>query len=130
MKKQKNDKKVVEGKDPNVPAVVIPKEVFEKLTWLPFGSKNQGLYSRLHRKETFRFLVDGKPYVADCGDIYRVIFKEDKEEIDRRRSLQRRHKVRPPHEVRKLPLNRNDPCHCGSNKKYKKCCMREDEKTL
>jgi len=23
---------------------------------------------------------------------------------------------------------RNDPCHCGSGKKYKKCCMREDER--
>ena len=22
---------------------------------------------------------------------------------------------------------RNDPCPCGSGKKYKKCCMREDE---
>jgi SEC-C motif len=22
---------------------------------------------------------------------------------------------------------RNDPCHCGSGKKYKKCCMRQDE---
>ena len=20
-------------------------------------------------------------------------------------------------------INRNDPCHCGSGKKYKKCCM-------
>ncbi|GAF12198.1 hypothetical protein JCM19046_3789 [Bacillus sp. JCM 19046] len=20
-------------------------------------------------------------------------------------------------------LKRNDPCHCGSGKKYKKCCM-------
>jgi hypothetical protein len=23
------------------------------------------------------------------------------------------------------PLGRNDPCPCGSGKKYKKCCMRE-----
>ena len=22
---------------------------------------------------------------------------------------------------------RNDPCHCGSGKKYKKCCLRADE---
>ena len=22
---------------------------------------------------------------------------------------------------------RNDPCHCGSGKKYKKCCMRNDQ---
>jgi hypothetical protein len=24
-------------------------------------------------------------------------------------------------------LGRNDPCHCGSQKKYKKCCMEKDE---
>lgn len=24
------------------------------------------------------------------------------------------------------PCNRNDPCHCGSGKKFKKCCMRSD----
>jgi len=24
--------------------------------------------------------------------------------------------------------NPNEPCHCGSGKKYKKCCMLEDEK--
>jgi hypothetical protein len=24
-------------------------------------------------------------------------------------------------------VGRNDPCHCGSGKKYKKCCMAKDE---
>jgi preprotein translocase subunit SecA len=24
-------------------------------------------------------------------------------------------------------LGRNDPCHCGSGKKYKSCCMRVEE---
>jgi hypothetical protein len=23
-------------------------------------------------------------------------------------------------------IGRNDPCHCGSGKKYKKCCMEKD----
>jgi uncharacterized protein YecA (UPF0149 family) len=23
-------------------------------------------------------------------------------------------------------IGRNDPCHCGSGKKYKKCCLQED----
>lgn len=30
--------------------------------------------------------------------------------------------------VQKKKLGRNDPCHCGSGKKYKKCCMHKDEK--
>lgn len=25
---------------------------------------------------------------------------------------------------------RNDPCHCGSGKKYKKCCLAKDEKKI
>lgn len=24
-------------------------------------------------------------------------------------------------------IGRNDICHCGSNKKYKKCCLERDE---
>ena len=32
---------------------------------------------------------------------------------------------RPPH----ADLGRNDPCHCGSGKKYKKCCMAKDQAT-
>ncbi len=26
-----------------------------------------------------------------------------------------------------MTLGRNDPCHCGSGKKYKKCCAAKDE---
>jgi hypothetical protein len=25
-------------------------------------------------------------------------------------------------------MGRNEKCHCGSQEKYKKCCMRSDEK--
>ena len=34
-----------------------------------------------------------------------------------------------PHRVRKLPprLDRNEPCHCGSGSKYKRCCREGDE---
>ncbi len=27
-------------------------------------------------------------------------------------------------------LGRNDPCHCGSGKKYKKCCYDKDQALL
>ena len=26
-----------------------------------------------------------------------------------------------------MKLGRNDPCHCGSGKKYKSCCLAKDE---
>ncbi len=28
-----------------------------------------------------------------------------------------------------MKVGRNDPCHCGSGKKYKKCCLPKDEET-
>jgi preprotein translocase subunit SecA len=28
----------------------------------------------------------------------------------------------------KLKVGRNDPCYCGSGKKYKKCCLDKDNK--
>jgi hypothetical protein len=27
-------------------------------------------------------------------------------------------------------LRRNDPCHCGSGRKYKRCCLAKDAETL
>jgi hypothetical protein len=27
-------------------------------------------------------------------------------------------------------LNRNDPCHCGSGKKYKNCCREKDNSPM
>ena len=29
-----------------------------------------------------------------------------------------------------MKLNRNDICHCGSGKKYKKCCLPKDEQQI
>jgi len=26
-----------------------------------------------------------------------------------------------------MKIGRNDPCPCGSGKKYKKCCLKKDE---
>jgi preprotein translocase subunit SecA len=26
-----------------------------------------------------------------------------------------------------MKLGRNDPCHCGSGRKHKNCCMQKDE---
>ena len=36
-------------------------------------------------------------------------------------------KVIPFDQIRRHKVGRNDPCPCGSGKKYKNCCMRKDE---
>jgi uncharacterized protein YchJ len=30
----------------------------------------------------------------------------------------------PPEPIRREKIGRNEPCTCGSGKKYKKCCLR------
>ena len=32
----------------------------------------------------------------------------------------------PEPQVKSIDIGRNDPCHCGSGKKYKKCCLLND----
>ena len=29
--------------------------------------------------------------------------------------------------IGQITLGRNEPCHCGSGKKYRKCCLAADE---
>lgn len=54
---------------------------------------------------------------------------EPSEEMDRRtagmiRGAPVRNLVRQyTHEVGRMKLGRNEPCHCGSGRKYKKCCL-------
>ena len=35
--------------------------------------------------------------------------------------------ILPPAAQPRKKLGRNDKCHCGSNKKYKKCCLQADQ---
>ncbi len=30
-------------------------------------------------------------------------------------------------DAKRVEIGRNDPCHCGSGKKYKKCCQAKDQ---
>ena len=32
----------------------------------------------------------------------------------------------PKPKVKNIDIGRNDPCYCGSGKKYKKCCLQND----
>lgn len=35
-------------------------------------------------------------------------------------------KSEPPAKIALIKIGRNDPCYCGSGKKYKKCCINKD----
>ena len=69
-----------------------------------------------------------------CEKLFRVkpVSEVDMERLERRRRLEQQRMVlsRGEGEERKAPIRRerkigrNDPCFCGSGKKYKKCCGR------
>jgi preprotein translocase subunit SecA len=69
-----------------------------------------------------------------CEKLFRVrpVSEVDMERLERRRRLEQDRMVlsRGEGEERRAPIRRerkigrNDPCHCGSGKKYKKCCGR------
>lgn len=54
--------------------------------------------------------------------------KEEKEEAEK--IAQELFKInKTPKKAYKFP-NRNDPCPCGSGKKYKNCCMKVEQKIV
>lgn len=46
---------------------------------------------------------------------------------DKKQTAELTGKIIPFNQVRRHKVGRNDPCPCGSGKKYKNCCMRKDE---
>ncbi len=47
---------------------------------------------------------------------------------ERRREIKKEYNISKT-VIKGEKIGRNDPCHCGSGKKYKKCCMAKDEET-
>ena len=79
------------------------------------GSKKRPIITRVHSEEKAK-------YVAETCDRhgwhYIIGFEPDKpEDISDLEKL-----LNPPQIVKSEKIGRNDPCPCGSGKKYKKCC--------
>ena len=56
--------------------------------------------------------------------------QEEKEKEEAKRIAQELFKINhTPKKAYKFP-NRNDPCPCGSGKKYKNCCMEIEQKIV
>ena len=79
------------------------------------GSKKRPIIAQVHSEEKAK-------YVAETCDRhgwhYIIGFEPDKpEDISDLEKL-----LNPPQIVKSEKIGRNDPCPCGSGKKYKKCC--------
>lgn len=62
--------------------------------------------------------VGMEPHCSKCGLWWDERYGSTKPETFLETLRQRRESKKSP-----FKTGRNDPCHCGSGKKYKKCCL-------
>ena len=79
------------------------------------GSEKRPIIVRVHTDEKAQYVAET---CAEHGWRYIIGFEPDEPEdiSDLERMLN------PPKPVSSKKVGRNDPCSCGSGKKFKKCC--------
>jgi SWIM/SEC-C metal-binding protein len=79
------------------------------------GTKKRPIIARVHSEEKAKYVAET---CAEHGWHYIIGFETDKPEdiSDLERMLN------PPSPIVSEKVGRNEPCSCGSGKKYKKCC--------
>ncbi len=79
------------------------------------GSEKRPVIVRVHTKEKAKYVAET---CERNGWHFIIGFEPDKpEDISDLEKL-----LNPPQVVKSEKTGRNDPCPCGSGKKYKKCC--------
>jgi len=79
------------------------------------GSEKRPIVIRVHTDEKARYVAEK---CSENGWHYIIGFEPDKpEDISDLEKL-----LNPPQVVKSEKIGRNDPCPCGSGRKYKKCC--------
>lgn len=79
------------------------------------GSKKRPVVVRVHSDEKAQYVAEK---CSENGWHYIIGFEPDKpEDISDLEKL-----LNPPQAIRSEKIGRNDPCPCGSGRKYKKCC--------
>jgi len=79
------------------------------------GSEKRPVVVRVNTDEMAKYVGEK---CTENGWHYIIGFEPDKpEDISDLEKL-----LNPPHLVKSEKIGRNDPCPCGSGKKYKKCC--------
>ena len=79
------------------------------------GTEKRPIIVRVHTDEKARYVAET---CAKNGWHYIIGFEPDKpEDISDLEKM-----LNPPKPVITDKIGRNDPCPCGSGKKYKKCC--------
>lgn len=99
-------------------------EVLENAVQLEFDEDKDVLYERLIEAYKAKGSKDDMDRVSSLLDEWMVAYKSRAEaENERKRAaLLKWESLVAPKPTPKEKIGRNDPCPCGSGKKYKKCC--------
>jgi peptide deformylase len=93
--------------------------------------KNQRIENNQFEEETLYFFhpeEDDKAYGGhDTNDTLTIAVQHEIDHFDGILYTEREVKIEPVKKESKV--GRNDPCPCGSGKKYKKCCLNKQGKT-
>lgn len=96
--------------DGYIESFFLPKECIEK--WHVFG-ENEGVLASGSVKTEFDTLKEIKRWICYQPEVKRSSKKDKSSQLT----------FDLPTTKHNTKLGRNDPCHCGSGKKYKKCCL-------
>ncbi|MGP1569905.1 MAG: SEC-C metal-binding domain-containing protein [Eubacteriales bacterium] len=88
---------------------VLEAEKVDENSDISFSVDYEKLYLNMHK--------------ADAPHLFQLPAWENKLSAERRTEIEKEYKKSKIYIKEKTP-KRNDPCPCGSNKKYKKCCGR------
>jgi len=79
------------------------------------GTEKRPIIARVHSDEKAKYVAEK---CTENGWHYIIGFELDKpEDISDLEKM-----LSPPAPIASTKVGRNEPCHCGSGKKYKKCC--------
>ena|SRR3989338_5293306 len=81
----------------------------------------KGKFIQLVEKNEVEFILDD----IDCAysDTEKLFHDKDPMEHFEEKNIQHLMEVNYPSKAKSQKVGRNDPCPCGSGKKYKKCCL-------
>jgi preprotein translocase subunit SecA len=97
----------------------------EGISLRAYAKKHQFIEYKMYGYDMFQNMIDS---IQDevVRHIYRVKLVP-KEQQQRRKTVENRYAEQGPKQpIRREKIGRNEPCPCGSGKKYKKCCGRAE----
>jgi hypothetical protein len=103
---------------------VIDRRVINEKTIAKAFRNNKDLWQQALQNHPYRIMV-GDPIAAMD---WWYCWKENQE--DDNAFLERLEEMKRPLEKKRTKIGRNDPCPCGSGKKYKKCCIVPDARSI